>query len=317
MSLNKLTSNSVKQSYLNPYFNDMKCRTLVADVSISAPSIAVSGLNPNQPVKTDGLGNLVSGQILLNNSSDVSQLLGLDHGGSNNDLSLVVADSLIKSDGTKLVSGPNALNPSFQSVSATNATNQLLLGVNPNKTTINSVAPIANQSLVIPDSGSVSANFILSESAQTKNGLLTLGTGAQFSNATVGYVPSTLNYFEELLNQSVQMNDGGTPIVSANFVYHLQKLGSFVTLSWDYFTFDDPAGAPSGVIISVVGTIPARFRPTLLAGNVLRGYNLTQLNSSIEVTSAGTIQIVTNVGASVNWNAVGNQLLQGSVTWKI
>jgi hypothetical protein len=70
--------------------------------------------------------------------------------------------------------------------------NQIVLGTT-NTTTISSVAPVASQTLTIPDSGVASSNFVLTDGNQTVNGVKTFSSGIPIGATTNQLVFGTTN----------------------------------------------------------------------------------------------------------------------------
>lgn len=111
----------------------------------------------------------------------------------------------------------------------------------------------ASRTVTIPDPGA-NCNVIISETAQTKNGLLTLGNGAQFTNATSGYSATTLDYFEET---SIAYTLSGIWATGQAITCYVGRIGKTVSLT---FT-GSAATANTSAVISFNTTMLTRFRP--------------------------------------------------------
>jgi type 1 fimbria pilin len=81
----------------------------------------------------------------------------------------------------------------FASVALTSATNQIVFG-GTTKTTLNSIAPVSNQVITVPDSGVPSSSFLLADSAsaQTMNSPLQVN-GNVTSTGNIGCSTMTFN----------------------------------------------------------------------------------------------------------------------------
>ncbi len=92
------------------------------------------------------------------------------------------------SDATFVLSGGGG-GPSFASLTLTNTTNQLTLGTT-NTVTISSTAPAASRTYTIPDT-SANSSFVMTDSAQTVNGIKTFSSALTCSAASNQIVLST------------------------------------------------------------------------------------------------------------------------------
>src|SRR5688500_3773060 len=105
---------------------------------------------------------------------------------------------------------------------------------------------------------------MLTEGATTKNGLLTLGTGEQFTNATTSYVPATLKYYEEpaLVQATLTFTNTAAEDDTVVDVYYM-RTGRMVLFNTDIIEASGDAGGDPGIFITAAGAIPARFRPAV------------------------------------------------------
>ena len=177
--------------------------------------------------------------------------------------------SFVMTDLAQSINGAKTLSSQL-AVSAT--TNQLRLGTT-NTVTLTSPAPAASRTYTIPDTGA-NSSFVMTDLAQTMNGVKTFSsavvipgatvgtnattTGLTLNNSTASYVPTVLNYYEEF-STTFTFNDSGTNISLASTL-KLIRIGRKVTaqvFEMNGFTDSAPVRTSS---ITIDGVIPARFR---------------------------------------------------------
>ena len=78
------------------------------------------------------------------------------------------------------------LTPSFTSIALTATSNQIVMGTGTTQT-INAPTPVSSIVNTIPDSGVASTNFVMTDGAQTVNGVKTFSSSLITSGPTVGY----------------------------------------------------------------------------------------------------------------------------------
>ena len=189
------------------------------------------------------------------------------------------------------------------SLTLTNTTNQLTLGTT-NTTTISSTAPSASRTYTIPDGGGA-ANVILSTAVAG-----TTTNSIQFGNATVSYVPTSLNYYEQITPTVNYTSTAFT--VTQTPATTVTRIGSIVIMAQFFFTTSGNGASP-GMITSQAGVIPSRFRPSQSATQYTTQQLINALSNSINAVSVllidnnGTITVTygLNNGTFANSGSVG------------
>ena len=141
---------------------------------------------------------------------------------------------------------------------------------------------------------------------------ITTMTNLEFTNSTVSYVPTTLNYYE-IYNTTIAFT-GAIPSTNANF--KIIRIGNFVSI---IILNNVLATATSSAVIQSSAALPTRFCPSSVSTGVLIA--IPVLNNGIigfgtmQVTSIGNMVVSNGNSTFTNSTAVGFYSL--SLTWNI
>lgn len=215
--------------------------------------------------------------------------------------------SVVATEGAQTVNGVKTLGsaPVAPSYTATATTNQLLLGTT-NTYTVSATAPAASRVITLADPGAA-ASFVMSEGAQTVNGLKTLGTG--FVLPTSGGTASTLNYFDE--RAFVTSTFTGPWTGTQNMKLSYVRFNNWVIVYWDGINANGNSIGSSCVITNTASGVlaPTNFRPVLGASTLgpLRLINVinaaTRQTGLATMSTAGVLDFYGNEAAGLFANA--------------
>lgn len=99
--------------------------------------------------------------------------------------------------------------------------------------------------------------------------------GIEFTNSTTSYVPSNLNYYEQV---ELSLNGSGAYSGSSK-TFRISRIGNNVTIQFPTITFTSVANSTV-----IFGTIPNRFTNSF--GNTIYSYILNNITSSTESISS-------------------------------
>lgn len=133
---------------------------------------------------------------------------------------------------------------------AINTSNQIVLGTT-NTTTVTSPAPGSNRTVTIPLVGA-NADFIMSEGAQTMNGIKTFGTSLKLP--TSGGTAAELNFYEEY---TATVTFTGIWATGQSTTLRIYRIGRIATLTVGYVSAT--ANTPGTPVAT--GVVPTRFLP--------------------------------------------------------
>jgi hypothetical protein len=217
--------------------------------------------------------------------------------------------------------GSSSVGPVEASIlKASAVTNQVELACNSAfKTTISAVVPAANRIVTIPDAGA-SSSIILSEGAQTKNGVLTLGSAPILSSLTAS-APVFLNGSKAITNSGIMpVSNGGTNssalLLNGRIIYtNAGKMEEFTAMSNGQLIIGSTSAAP------VAGSITAGTNIVVTPGAGSLSIGLT---GSVAVVNGGTNSItalnndqmmISSAGSIIEGGALTNgQLFIGSTS---
>lgn len=234
--------------------------------------------------------------------------------------------SFVMTEGGQTINGSKQLS---SALAITPATNQLVLGTT-FTTTVNSVAPVASRVYTIPDAGGA-ASFMLTAGNQSASGTLALtnatdatssaaaavmatggvgiakklfvsSSGIWLENATGSYVPTALDYWEEVVAFAPTFS--GAWAAPAAISMLLSRRGKQVTITFPNST----AVANAAALLSSGTALPARFRPTQTKSFPILGQdNGVDVALICRVQTGGTIDFGTSptLGNFTNANAAG------------
>lgn len=179
-------------------------------------------------------------------------------------------------------------------------TNQLIMSGPTRTATISVLEPAtASRTYTVQDAGA-NANFIMSESDQTVNGLKTYGTGIRLP--TTGGTATTLNYYEEYTHTSNWGGAYGTPIVGVNVQF--VRCGRMVTVHFPQILGTITNTAQMWMLTNA----PSRFRPAadtyIVAGVLQTSAGVTNLSGVIYLSAGGNFQIQN--GYTGDFNSAGS-----------
>lgn len=152
----------------------------------------------------------------------------------------------------------------------------------------------ASRVWTVPDTGA-NANFVMTELAQTLNGLKTFGSGLQMSNGTSGYTPTTFSYYEE--GSFTGTFTGGT--TSPTGTFYFIRTGSMVSILVPAVT-----ATANTTAVGFTG-LPARLSPArnISCPGVLVD-NSTYFIGRYSIASAGTT-ILFKIASGGNLSGTG------------
>jgi len=237
-----------------------------------------------------GLDNSDSDALCVTGASTLNgtNLLRLTTAGA-----LTVASTLtVTAGGLTVTAGGVSL--SADSLTIAKTTNQIILGTT-NTVTISSTAPAASRTYTLPDAGGA-ASFVMTESAQTINGIKTLGSVLLVANGAVG-TPSVAF--------SGQTNSGIYNISSGSHIFGVSVNGV------ETLRFTPTELQPSLRILGANGTVSApaySFSGDSDTGLYIIGANEVGITCggalTIDISGAG-IDLYVGVTASLKLRSTG------------
>lgn len=162
--------------------------------------------------------------------------IGFTDTGADGTLTVAVDSTVIRTTGAQSMSGPKTL--SGGPIISGAQTNGLVLAGSSFSDTILITDPAANRNYTIPDSGT-NASFVMTEGAQTVNGVKTFGSAPKLSTNTLtsstGNTITIPNSTDTLVNltgsQTLTNKTLTAPIFSSNS-FTLQQSGGNYTVQW-------------------------------------------------------------------------------------
>ena len=184
------------------------------------------------------------------------------------------------------------------------ANNQLVLaGVSSRTIALNAPSPSASRSYTVPDSGA-NSRFILSDSAQTLTGQITLANSILL--ATPGGVPTSLNYYEEYASGTLTFVCGVLVGGSTTVGYSIVKIGKNVNFSLAAFSgFAFESGSPDFFTASGNPLIPTRF------------YAAQSVNQTIDVQFGGNNTALGTFNMSLSGSTLSMVISQSAIAGSI
>lgn len=157
-------------------------------------------------------------------------------------------------------------------------------------TTITSAPPGQNSTIYIPDPQATNSSFVLSTGDQTIEGNKTFTSGVTLSNSVSGYVPATLDYYEDsFIISQVPSYSGGT-LDSGPIVLTLTRIGNVVTMKCAKATYTTPGAGHFFILFA----LPARYMP----GDEFIGF-FRVTNGGAHLTNPGLMKVT--MTGDIDW----------------
>jgi len=241
--------------------------------------------------------------LIVTNEATIPNI-NMDGGGGSS-----VPTNIVLTEGNQTVNGIKTFTSALTS---SLTSNQVELG-STNKVTLNAVLPSASRVYSIQDPGA-DANFVMSEGAQTINGVTTFGTSILLP--TTGGTASALNYYEEFSSTMDFMSNAFAGTRTSN--YTITRTGNQVTVDMNVLALGAASGS-AGVILSSTA-FPERFMFT--SGSryaYMNGFsNSAQIAGLVKVLSTGTVRYAAGAADGSTFANTGNIGVNAySMTWTV
>ncbi len=287
MSLPFLSYTDINQKITsNYYFNELTVNILNV-ATIAAGSLQLT--NTTNQILFGSSG--VSGTYISVPRPTVQQVITLPDGGTGTSNFIISNSATAQNINSQL----NVNSIVTQSVQLTNATNQTLFGSSGASGTYVSVPrPAQAQVITVPDGGTGTSNFIISNSATAQNINSQLNTNGGVTYLTSGGTPTLLNYYEQ---GTISLTLSGIWAVDQTGTCYFTRIGNVVTVFFPHIS----ANANSAFYIKTQNnTLPTRLIPTQGGTPLLCFYPFFVFDNG--VSTDGTIE----------YNTVDNNFIFGS-----